>query len=142
MTPEFKDAKLYTCSDSSYITHECWSEAINEYMEDSVEKDETLVQQCERIGDLEVMAYNPTQISPAWIASEVDDMMERFEERFNEFHGCDEHEADPWTKDTREWAKKVLVANLTKSLRSATTHACEQVGTHTFTEEECIEMVK
>jgi hypothetical protein len=138
MTPEFKNAKLYTCTDGEYITHSDWSDAILEEMERDWEKDETIQEQCERIGPITVHAYAATPVSPEWIDSEVDDIMERFEDRFNEAHGCDGHEAEPWTTDTHAWAKKALVANLTKSLRSAVTHACEEVGSHTFTVAECI----
>lgn len=138
MTPEFKNAKLYTCTDGEYITNTDWHEAIVEALERDWEEDETLKAQCERIGPITVHAYAATPVSPGWIASEVDAMMGRFEENFQEVHGCDDYEAEPWTDATRDWAKKVLTANLTKSLRSSVTHACEQVGSHTFTVAECI----
>lgn len=142
MTPEFKDAKLYTCTDGEYITHTDWCDAILEELERDWEKDETTTEQCERKGPITVDAYAPTPVSPKWIESEVVRMMERFEENFNEVYGCDGHEAEPWTPETHDWAKKVFVANLTKSLRSANTHACEQVGSHTFSVAECIEIMK
>lgn len=142
MTPEFKDAKLYTCTDGEYITNTDWAEAILEKLEGDWEEGETIAEQCERIGPITVDAYKPTPISPEWVSSEVGIMMERFEDNFNEAYGSNDHEADPWPTDAREWIRKVLTANLTKSLRSATTHACEQIGSHTFSVAECVEMLK
>ena len=142
MTPEFKNAKLYTCDDSEYIDQDNWAEAINDKLEKDWEKDETVAEQCERTGPITVQAYEATPISPIWIEGQVDMLMARFAEDFQEMFGTNEHEAEPWTTDTEDWAKKVLTANLTKSLRSATTSACEEIGKHTFSVAECIEMMK
>lgn len=142
MTPEFKEATLYTCDDAEMLTHECWEDAIMEKMEADWEKDETTIEQCERIGDVKVSAYNRTPISPTWVEREVSRLMETFEERFDEEFGGPDHEAQPWTEETRLWAHAVLSTNLTKSLRQASVWSCEQVGTHTFTSEECLEIVK
>jgi len=142
MTPEFKNAKLYTCRDGEYITQTDWEEAIRDVLESDWEDGETVAEQCERTGVITVQAYADTPISPSWIDGQVDLFMERFRDNFSEEYGCDDHDAEPWTDETQDWAKKVLVANLTKSLRSAQTHACEQIGSHTFSVEECIEMMK
>lgn len=142
MTPEFKDAKLYTCNDDGFIRHSDWSEAILEKLEGDWEKDETVAEQCERIGEITVTAHNPGGVSAAWIDQYVDLMMDRLREDFSEEYGCDDFAADPWPKDNGDWAKKVLTANVTKSLRSAETYNVTDAGSHTFSVEECIEMMK
>lgn len=142
MTKEFNEAALYTCSDDEYVTQTCWAEAIREELEGDWEKDETVKEQCERIGEVTVTAYNLGMISTSWIAGQVERILEKFHDNFSEEYGCAEHPAEPWTEETLDWTKKVLTSNLTKSLRSATTHNIEPAGTHTFSVEECIEMMK
>lgn len=142
MTPEFKEAKLYTCTDGEYITNSDWCEAILEELERDWETDESVEDQCKRTGPIKVTAYNSGEISPSWIKDQVEMLMGKFHEVFSEEYGCDEYAAEPWTKDTEAWTKSVLTSNLTKSLRSAETHTVKEVGTHTFSVEECIEMMQ
>ncbi len=142
MTPEFKDAKLYTCSDSDFVSHTCWAEAIQEQLDNDEQVNETIIEQCERTGSMTVTAYNPGGISDSWLDGQVELFLKRFYEDFSEEYGCEDHSAEPWTEERLTWAKTVITANLTKSLRQAKTYNIVSAGTHTFSVEECIEMLK
>lgn len=143
MTPEFKNAKLYSCKDDEFVIHDSWDQAIFEMFEDvDAEIDETIEQLCERIGPVTVDAYREQPAPQSWVDRKLNEFMDRFEESFGEEFGCEDHDAQAWTEETRAWAKTVLTANLTKSLRSATTFSIEKVGSHTFSVAECIEMMK
>ena len=142
MTPEFKNAKLFSCQEEGVIRHHDPRDAIQELMEDDWEDDEPITEQCERIGEVTVAAFNPVGIPDGWVEAQVELFMDRFAMDFESEFGCDEFSATPWPSDDGEWAKKVLIANLTKSLRSAETYNVEPVCTHTYSVEECIEILK
>ena len=142
MIPEFKDAKLYSCSDSEFVTHTGWGDAIAEQLEGDWQEGETISEQCQRTGPVTVTAYNPGEISDSWLDAQVELLLERFREDFSEEYGCEDYSAEPWTDETIDWAKKVITSNLKKSLRSAQTYTVVTVGTHTFSVEECIGMLK
>jgi hypothetical protein len=142
MTPEFKNAKLFTGTDGEYIHNTGYAEAVREQLEGDWEDGETTEEQCKRMGPITITAYNPGLISETWLANQVDRMLERFKENFSEEYGCEEYPGEPWTEATATWAKSVILANLRKSLRSAETYNVISVGTHTFSVEECIEMMR
>ena len=141
MTQEFKNSALYSCADSEFVHLDSYEAAINEMLEGDCREDETTAEQCERTGPITVTSYNPGVVSTSWLDAQVELLLARFEESFAEEYGCEDFPAEPWTDATIDWAKKVLTANLNKSLREAKTYTVVTTGTHTFSVSECIEML-
>ena len=141
MREEFKDAEYYSCSEDGTISRTSWADAIGDFLEDDWKEDETIEEQCKRMGPITVAAFNRGEVPAGWIEKRVDSMLEDFRDRFAEEFGCEDYAGDPWPKDDGAYAKSIVTANLTKSIRMAEVYTVEPAGTHTFSVEECIEML-
>jgi len=142
MTQEFKTAELYTCSEDKPLMHSTVEDAVQEYLDDQWDAEEPVEAQCDRIGPLDVFAYNTDKVDPTWVEKKVEQFMIDFRDSFEEAYGSEDFAGEPWNKDTEDWAKKVIHSNLVKSLRQAKVYTCHQVGTHTFTSDELKELLK
>lgn len=142
MTSEFKNAPLYKCGDGEQITCTDFAEALQDAVDSAyLDGGSNAEELYESIGPITVDAFELAKVSAEWIESRVDSMMEGFREDFNETYGFDDIEAEPWTGANSDWIRKVLIANITKSLRGCKTSICEQVGTHTFEIDEYRELI-
>lgn len=136
LTKEFNQAKFYSCVDPETLSHEDIDEALLEMVENEMEKDESLEDTIKRICPIEVTAYKPKDIDPAFVSGQVDYMLETFAENMAEEYGDFDGNWGVFDHERQAWIEKVLHANLMKALRNTDAWQCETAGTHKFSAEE------